>query len=55
MEGGKMIDDLEPNVEKEEIVDSVDRAELADGRTTCPISTSISNTVVIHLLGGPEV
>ena len=46
MEGGKMIDDLEPNVEKEEIVDSVDRAELADGRTICPISTSKSNTVV---------
>ena len=46
MEGGKVIDGLEPDVEKDEIDDSVDRAELADGRTICPISTSKSNTVV---------
>ena len=46
MEGGKNIDGLEPDVEKEEIDDSVDRAELADGRMNCPISTSTNNKVV---------
>ena len=46
MEFGWKTDDLCDGIENDETDDSVDRAELADGRTNCPISTSNTNTVV---------